>query len=172
MSQYEWEQADKHNPWGKKRVRGSHCSKGHEFTEDNTFIRAYDNARVCRECRKQYAREKYQRNKTKNGTGRVKKDKVVAFELPESARVRDEAAGLWRQFQDELRDIETPCKVAGPEFFADNTHWITDDEAEEMCHGCPLLKLCYDYATAQGEVAGIWGGIRFGDREEALFELE
>lgn len=172
MSKYEWEEADKHNPWGKKRVRGSHCSKGHELTEENTFTRAYDNARVCRECRKQYAREKYQRNKSKNGTGRAKKDKVVAFELPESSKISPNAIGLWRDFQEALTDTETPCKIAGPEFFADNCDWITDDEAEEMCHGCPLIKMCYDYATAQGEVAGIWGGIHFGDREEALFELD
>lgn len=41
-----------------------------------------------------------------------------------------------------------------------------------MCHGCPLLKRCYDYAVADDVNAGIWGGIHFDERKIALFEEE
>lgn len=127
---------------------------------------------MCRECRKQYAREKYQRNKTKTGTARAKKDKVIPFEMPEWSEMKPEAAVLYNELMRKVQEVETPCKVAGPEFFVDNTDWITDEEAEQMCHGCPLIKLCYDYANTQQEAAGIWGGIRFGERDEALFDFE
>jgi hypothetical protein len=46
---------------------------------------------------------------------------------------------------------------------------LTDDQAEELCFGCPLIKLCYDFAVAQEVNFGIWGGINFGVDEEALF---
>jgi hypothetical protein len=38
----------------------------------------------------------------------------------------------------------------------------TAKEAEEMCEGCPILKLCFDRALAKGETHGVWGGKRFG----------
>lgn len=170
MSEYEWEQAEKHNPWGKKRIRGTHCAKGHEFTDENTFIRAYDNARVCRECRKQYAREKYQRNKVKNnGVARPKKDKPVIFELLESSQVKPKAIGPWIALQEGLREQLTPCS-SNPEFFADRSIEVSADDAEQMCHGCPLIKECYDYAVADEVNAGIWGGIHFDEDDGTLFE--
>lgn len=38
---------------------------------------------------------------------------------------------------------------------------ISDDDAESLCYGCPIIKQCYDYAVAAGEKEGIWGGISF-----------
>lgn len=171
MSNYTWEEAESHNPWGKKRVRGTHCSKGHEFTEENTFTRAYDNARVCRECRKQYAREKYQRNKIKNnGVARPRKEKPLVFEIPESARMLDSVKPLWYALQTGLEDNTTPCMIAGPDKYSDNPESVSIDEAEELCYGCPLLKQCYDYAVAAKVNWGIWGGVNFTEGEEVLFE--
>jgi hypothetical protein len=46
---------------------------------------------------------------------------------------------------------------------------ITADEAEILCHGCPLIKQCYDFAVANEEKAGIWGGIDFSADDNALF---
>ncbi len=155
----------------KKKPRGTHCSKGHEFTDDNTFIRAYDNARVCRECRKQYAREKYQRNKDKNGgVARPKKDKIIFFELSESIPVLDKAEKLWYTLQDGLRETITPC-TDNPHDYADHSILMSADEAEEMCYGCPLLKNCYDFAVANEVNAGIWGGVHFDQEESVLFEF-
>jgi len=170
MSDYQWEQAQKHNPWGKKRVRGSHCSKGHEFTEENTFVRPYDNARVCRQCRKEYAKMKYQEKKEKNnGVARAKKDKPIIFELSESAKILDKAEVLWYDLQQGLRENTVNC-AGKPDEWADNSIWYSPDEAEAMCHGCPLLKSCYDFAVAQEVNAGIWGGIHFDEDEGLLFE--
>lgn len=170
MSEYEWEQAEKHNPWGKKRIRGTHCAKGHEFTEENTFIRAYDNARVCRECRKQYAREKYQRNKVKNnGIARPRKDKPVVFEILESSQVSKDAMPHWIALQQGLQENITPC-TGNPEYYADRSIEVSADQAEVMCFGCPLIKKCYDYAVADNVNAGIWGGIHFDQDEGTLFE--
>ena len=42
-----------------------------------------------------------------------------------------------------------------------NARPLTEDECEELCADCPLLKLCYDFAVANGEEHGIWGGINF-----------
>ena len=156
----------------KRKPKGTHCSKGHEFTDENTFTRAYDNARVCRECRKQYAREKYQRNKDKNGgVARVKKTAAPVFEMLESSKISDDAMPLWITLQQGMRDTITPC-AGKPEFYADRSAEVSVDKAEEMCYGCPLLKKCYDYAVADNVNAGIWGGVHFDENEVALFEEE
>lgn len=175
MAEIEWEEAGKHNPWGKKRVRGSHCAKGHEYTEENTFIRPFDNARVCRQCRKEYARVKYQEKKIQNnGVARVKKEKPQVFELLESSQILDSAQELWDNLQEGLRETITPC-TNKPKFWADNSTLMSVQDAEEMCYGCPLLKQCYDFAVAAEITAGIWGGVHFDQEDEEetmLFEFE
>lgn len=175
MTQYEWEEAGKHNPWGKKRVRGTHCSKGHEFTEENTFIRAYDNARVCRECRKQYAREKYQRNKLKNGgVARPKKDKPQVFEIPEYLELTQEANVKWIDLQKSLKEYtmnDVPC-MQDAYYHIEHPENVDQDKAEELCAGCPLLKKCYDFAVVSNQEWGIWGGINFTKQGDGLFELD
>lgn len=156
----------------KKKPRGTHCSKGHEFTEENTSIRAHDNARICRECRKQYAREKYQQNKLKNGgVARPRKDKTTLTEVILSAIMSPEANYKYEILLSGLSKTETPCTIAGPEKYSDYPEKVSADEAEELCHGCPLLKQCYDYAVANDEKHGIWGGINFTEQESGLFEL-
>lgn len=49
---------------------------------------------------------------------------------------------------------------------------LTVDECEMLCSGCPLLKVCYDFAVANDEKHGIWGGINFGADYDALFDME
>ncbi len=172
MSEYEWEQTEKHNPWGKKRKRGSHCTKGHEFTDENTFIREHDKARVCRECRKEYAREKYQRNKElNNGVARQRKPKVQVFEIPDSAQILDKAKPAWDNLQQGLAMHKTPC-ADNPNDYADHSIMFSADEAEIMCHGCPLIKACYDFAMLNEVSAGIWGGIIMDGEESVLFEFD
>lgn len=48
---------------------------------------------------------------------------------------------------------------------------LTVDECEILCADCPLLKQCYDFAVANEEKHGIWGGIDFGaaENEDKLF---
>ena len=77
-----------------------------------------------------------------------------------------------RPFWDELcRQMEAndffPCKD-NPYFYTD-TDYLTDDECEQLCYGCPLIKACYDFAVTNGELYGVWGGINMGAREDELF---
>lgn len=161
MSKYEWEEADSYNPWGKKRKRGTHCSKGHEFTEENTFTRAYDGARVCRECRKQYAREKYQRNKKKTGAkNRKVKNVIIEYE----SNLSPEAKYAWHLLQKGLDEHDPKC-YDKPEEYADNTNDIDDITAVKMCNGCPLLYQCYDYAVLAKVNQGVWGGKNFTEED-------
>lgn len=167
MTQYEWEAAGNHNPWGKKRKRGSHCSKGHEFTEENTFVRPYDRARVCRECRKEYARKKYQENKSKAiQQPKLKKTKEIdiSYLISSDPNVR----ALWYDLQTGLKETTTPCQTndrSWEVYSGDHTYKITDDSAEVLCYGCPLIKECYQYAKAADESWGIWGGVNFSKEE-------
>lgn len=46
---------------------------------------------------------------------------------------------------------------------------LSEDDCEALCYGCPLLKQCYEFAVANGERFGIWGGIDFSVRPDALF---
>ena len=43
----------------------THCSHGHEFTDDNTYIQPADGARVCRTCVRRRKREFRQRQRAK-----------------------------------------------------------------------------------------------------------
>jgi hypothetical protein len=158
MAEYVWEEADSTNPWGRKRAKGTHCSKGHEFTEENTFIRPYDKTRVCRECRRQYARKKYQENK-KAGKTKQKLVQEPMLEIPETALLDKKSELLYNDLQKKLRTTEVPCRSDMDTF--DNPEQVSDASAELACHGCPLLKECYDFAVASEQQYGIWGGINF-----------
>jgi len=46
-------------------TKKTHCKKGHEFTPENTCVRA-DGSRECRECKKKRNQQRYQR-RSKNG---------------------------------------------------------------------------------------------------------
>lgn len=161
MAEYVWEEADSSNPWGRKRAKGSHCSRGHEFTEENTFIRPYDKTRVCRECRRQYARKKYQENK-KAGKSKPKAQPTITFEMPESAQLDNRSQILYNDLMKDVAETMTPCKEV-PDIF-DEAETLSDETSENICYGCPLLKKCYDFAVASNQEWGVWGGINFTHR--------
>jgi hypothetical protein len=160
--------------WKRNKVLNTHCPKGHEFTESNTFIRVYDNARVCKECRKEYARKKYQKTKLANGgIGRAKKEKQVSFEVPEYLELDAETQKMWYHLQSKLDSTPTPCTTTpnAASIWTDNCDSVTIDEAEQLCGGCPLLKQCYDFAVASDQPWGIWGGVIF-NKEEMRFNFD
>lgn len=77
----------------------------------------------------------------------------------------------WINLQEGMKDIITPC-ANEPEFYADRSIEVSVDQAEVMCYGCPLIKVCYDYAIADGITAGIWGGVHMDEDDGAIFKEE
>lgn len=55
---------------GLNGVLRTHCSAGHELTEENTYLRASDNSRHCRTCRREQAAMR-RKNGNKNGAVRA-----------------------------------------------------------------------------------------------------
>lgn len=71
-----------------------------------------------------------------------------------------------------------PC-LNNPYFYADydnrgfeyetgGLRILTEDQCEELCGGCPLLKQCYDFAVANEERFGVWGGIDFSEHRNQM----
>lgn len=44
--------------------------------------------------------------------------------------------------------------------------------ALSLCGECPVRRRCYEYAVAQGEMFGIWGGTAETERRALLQERE
>jgi hypothetical protein len=94
-----------------------------------------------------------------------------SFEF-QNAGINRSAITAWSKLckaQDE--NDSYPCKD-NPYFFTDYQDAedvVSEDYAEELCHGCPLLKVCYDFAVANGEKFGIWGGIDMGRSDDNLW---
>jgi hypothetical protein len=79
-----------------------------------------------------------------------------------------EARGAWEKLCKAQDDNPVyPC-AQNPRLFTD-TDFLSPDEAEVLCYGCPLLKQCYDFAVANSEQYGIWGGINFSITPDELF---
>lgn len=84
---------------------------------------------------------------------------------------KPEAMHYWRKLQDlQLEHPTTACRE-DPTKFIDEPELVSEDEAEELCHGCPLLQACYQFAKHNDERYGIWGGVNFTDttQQEELF---
>jgi hypothetical protein len=100
----------------------------------------------------------------------IKKQKI---RIDETALMpKPEAFALFKKLQElQLKQDTLACKE-NPEPYIDIPHTIDEDRAEELCHGCPLLKACYQFAEANNEQWGIWGGINFTTEThiEELFE--
>lgn len=89
----------------------------------------------------------------------------------ESSEISKEAMPHWTKLQLGLRDVTTQCS-GNPEYYADKSIEVSALEAEVMCHGCPLIKPCYDYAVADNISAGIWGGLHFDEDDGSIFKEE
>lgn len=89
-------------------------------------------------------------------------------------QVKPEAVIPLRLLLDKMAELEENgiYKKCGEDYYNyTEREDLTEDECEELCHGCPLLKLCYDYAVADEVVAGVWGGVDFLPKDDTLFEL-
>lgn len=108
---------------------------------------------------------------------------VDSFE-PAHFGIKKEAIGAFIKLSEAQEEVMVwPCK-SNPYFYMDYDGYgfeneeghgdfkaLTIDECESLCHGCPLLKLCYDFAVKNEEPSGIWGGVNFAEfeNEDKLF---
>ena len=76
-----------------------------------------------------------------------------------------------RKLLDELwRSPDRNCEGRGEEFSGDDLP--TDEEAQLMCAGCPMMKLCESYRTEAHPSWGIWAGKVQGRKLKEAMEDE
>ena len=77
------------------------------------------------------------------------------------------AAGLARGRRPDWRD-EAACRDADPELFFPDTGIGSARARVKMakliCRGCPVSATCLSWALADGQEAGIWGGLTEDER--------
>mgnify|MGYP002655198500 CR=1 FL=1 len=98
--------------------------------------------------------------------------------------IKKQAVGPYNKLRDAQEEFQDWNCRDNPYYFVDYDGYepedqerngsptpLTIDQCEALCAGCPLLKLCYDFAVANDERHGIWGGIDFGamQDEDKLF---
>jgi WhiB family redox-sensing transcriptional regulator len=72
-----------------------------------------------------------------------------------------------------IRDADTnpPCQETDPEaWFLDKSDVATSRQAKELCESCPVIKECGEFAIANQEQFGIWGGMT--PRERSFYRLK
>lgn len=47
--------------------------------------------------------------------------------------------------------------------------WLSVDDCEALCYGCPIIKQCHDFAVANEETNGVWGGIDMSVAPDSIF---
>jgi WhiB family redox-sensing transcriptional regulator len=98
--------------------------------------------------------------------------------------IKKQAVGPYNKLRDAQEEFQDWNCRSNPYYYVDYDGYepedkerngspvpLTIDQCEALCAGCPLLKLCYDFAVANDERHGIWGGIDFGalQDEDKLF---
>lgn len=97
---------------------------------------------------------------------------------PVYVRIEKKAHKAYLRLLDAMEENPVyPC-LNNPYYYMDYDGWgfesedyhgpatISDNDAEALCYGCPLIKQCYDYAISAEIDEGIWGGINFGTQEK------
>lgn len=61
-----------------------------------------------------------------------------------------------------------PCQTTDPElwFASDDPYATTYKVAKKLCERCPVRALCAEYAIANNEQFGVWGGLSPREREK------
>ena len=60
-------------------------------------------------------------------------------------------------WQEWMRDAL--CAQVDPElFFAEKSAWAVTIQAKLICRRCPVIAECLEYAVANNENFGVWGG--------------
>jgi WhiB family redox-sensing transcriptional regulator len=66
---------------------------------------------------------------------------------------------VWRQ--------RAACRGVDPDIF----YPVSEEEAEEaraVCHACPVLEACLEWALANRERDGVWGGATERERRRII----
>jgi WhiB family transcriptional regulator, redox-sensing transcriptional regulator len=59
------------------------------------------------------------------------------------------------------------CSQTDPEmWFPEKGNGNTAIKAKEICQGCPVREQCLEYALANNEQFGVWGGMSFNERQK------
>lgn len=92
--------------------------------------------------------------------------------LPDVAAAPDPAPG-WvgespvtiRRLQKlyDLQEQKGSNCLGEPELYIDFEEWPTEEDAAELCFGCPIRKACGAYAESTPTAWGIWGGKVYGE---------
>lgn len=72
-----------------------------------------------------------------------------------------------------IREAETnpPCQETDPEaWFLDKSDVRLSGEAKKLCESCPVIQECGEFAIANHEQFGIWGGMT--PRERSFVRLK
>lgn len=66
---------------------------------------------------------------------------------------------------------DAACRDVDPELFfpIGNTGpaLLQIDEAKQVCHRCPVIEDCLQWALESGQDAGVWGGMSEDERRAA-----
>lgn len=68
------------------------------------------------------------------------------------------ATEAYTRLTDALAAVAVPCRQ-DPRFIEDG---YPVDELAPICHDCPVIALCRDYAAIAKPKAGVWAGQRWG----------
>jgi hypothetical protein len=127
------------------------CANGHLWTAENTRWEASGvggRRRRCRMCGKDKQLRKAARD--------AEVVETPPPYIPDSEAMRQAVV----RFERAISEIDPKCK-GQEDVYRD---WElkdapTQSEARELCAGCPLLKMCGNYAASMRPGWGIWGGV-------------
>lgn len=101
----------------------------------------------------------------------------VGVDKPIYFGIKKQAVTKYNQLHEAMDEVKVwPCKD-NPYYYTDydnlgfendsgGPRLLTEDQCEELCTDCPLLKLCYDFAVLNEEEHGVWGGINFAETRQ------
>jgi hypothetical protein len=91
-----------------------------------------------------------------------------------SIGIKKSAITAWTKLSKAQEEVTKYNCKDNPYFYTD--YWddnegnlLSDEEAEQLCYKCPLIKLCYEFAIANEEEYGVWGGVNMSRKQNHLW---
>ena len=89
------------------------------------------------------------------------------FDAP--PRLSQEATLAFQKLREELGKCQPEDS---PLFLAEPEEWLKIEEAKAICRQCGMIFVCRQYALANGEPAGVWGGQSEAERQADLLRQQ